>query len=66
MADTGETQALREPIAPRSDLVSNRLLGALRRREVRKVDVSGESLSTIDHPQVSAGIAFAAEDAQGP
>lgn len=51
MADTGETQTLREPIAARSDLVSNRLLGALRRRELdllaphmRKVELQRDAM----------------------
>ena len=51
MADTGEPQALREPHASRSDLISNRLLGALRPRELerltpylRKVDLARDTM----------------------
>lgn len=51
MADTGEAQALREPRAARADLISNRLLGALRSRELdrltpylRKVDLERDTL----------------------
>jgi CRP-like cAMP-binding protein len=51
MADKGETQAQRDPTAARSDLVSNRLLGALRRRELdllaphmRKVELPRDTM----------------------
>ncbi|MBU4434089.1 MAG: Crp/Fnr family transcriptional regulator [Alphaproteobacteria bacterium] len=51
MADTAQTDTLREPHAARADLISNRLLGALRWRELerltphlRKVELQRDAL----------------------